>query len=355
MRKYYIDNLRWIFVLLLFPYHTFMVYNSFGEGFYVKGVDIPQTTGFIAATWPWFMPLLFVIAGISSAFALQNRSPAQYVKERISKLLIPLIAGILILIPVQTFFAEKFHNGYTGGYFQQYILFFTKPTDLTGYTGGFTPGQLWFILYLFVISIIALPIMSTYHKSAKKFPVHNIPMLILLTLFILPLLGALILDIGGKSLGEYFAYSILGYFVLSDENILENLDKYRFALFTVSVFSMVLILLCWCGILSVIPDIIYDIFSRFYAWTSILAIIGLGRHYLNYRNKITDYFSKSSFSVYIFHQTWIVMAAYYTLMITKNIFIQIIIILITSILATFISYELCKRMRITRFLFGIKM
>lgn len=356
MRKYYIDNVRWLAVLSLFPYHVFMIYNSFGEGFYVKGEDVPLTTGFIVATWPWFMPLLFVIAGISSAFALQKRSVPQYIKERVFKLFIPLVAGILLLIPAQTYFAERFHNGYTGGYFQQYIMFFTKPTDLTGYTGGFTPGQLWFVLYLFIISLVALPIMNAYSKTKRKLPLQKMPMPVLFILFIFPILGALILDISGKSLGEYFAYFMLGYFFLSDEDILREIDKYRFPLLIISIFNMVLVLLQWNGALGGIFDIypVYDIFSRFYAWIAILSLLGMGRHYLNFKNKFTDYFSKSSFSVYVFHQTWIVAAAYYVLMLTDNVLIQMVLILIVSIFATFATYEICRRMGITRFLFGIK-
>jgi hypothetical protein len=39
MRKYYIDNLRWIIISLLFFFFFFMIYNSFGEKYYIKGID----------------------------------------------------------------------------------------------------------------------------------------------------------------------------------------------------------------------------------------------------------------------------------------------------------------------------
>lgn len=280
MRKHYIDNLRWLAVLMLFPYHIFMIYNTFGESFYIKGADITLTSGFIVVTGRWFMPLLFTIAGASSAFALKKRNAAEYIKERVTKLLIPFVYGILLIVPPQTYFAERFHNDFTGGYFEQYILFFTKPTDLSGYHGGFTPGQLWFILYLFVISLLALPIMMAYQKSGKKLPLQKIPFFTLLILFVLPSLGSLVLDIGGKSLGEFFVYFILGYFLLSNEAIIEKAEKHRFA--------------------------------------------------------------------------WIIVVAYYTFMITSNSIIQMFIILVASIIATFATYELCKRMLVTRFLFGIR-
>lgn len=51
MRKNYIDNLRWLAILLLFPYHTAMIYNDFGENFYIRGPAIPAVSAFILATY----------------------------------------------------------------------------------------------------------------------------------------------------------------------------------------------------------------------------------------------------------------------------------------------------------------
>lgn len=196
--------------------------------------------------------------------------------------------------------------------------------------------------------------MIAYNKSKRKLSLQRVPTPLLLILFIIPLLGSLILDIGGKSLGEYFAYFILGYFLLSNESVLQKIDKYRFPLFIISILCMIAILLGWYGVIGKIPDIAYDIFSRFYAWVMILCLLGMGRHYLNFRNKVTDYFSDSSFPIYIFHQTWIIVIAYYIFTLTDNVLIQIALIMLLSILATFVSYELCKRINVTRFLFGIK-
>ena len=93
MRKHYIDNLRSLCILLLFPYHTFMIYNGF-ESFYIHGDVVKPLSDFILICSPWFMPLMFVLAGISSAFSLKKRETSQYIKERILKLFIPLVFGI---------------------------------------------------------------------------------------------------------------------------------------------------------------------------------------------------------------------------------------------------------------------
>lgn len=87
------------------------------------------------------MTILFVIAGMSCKYSLLKRTNKQFVVERIEKLIIPFFFGVLALVPIMTYTAEVFFNGYTGTYWQQYELFFTKETDLTGYHGGFTPAH----------------------------------------------------------------------------------------------------------------------------------------------------------------------------------------------------------------------
>lgn len=352
MRKYDIDNLRFLSVLLLFPFHTCMIYNNFGENFYVKGPGLRLFNDFILLTSPWFMPLLFVIAGISSSYALKKRTEAEYIKERFYKLFLPFLSGLLLYIPMQTYYAERFHNGYTGGYFQQYYLFFTKPTDLSGYSGGFTPGNLWFILYLFLISLLLLPVLKLFRKLKPELDGYRLKLITVLPLFLLPLVMNPVLNIGGKSIGENLALFLLGFFVLSNEKLQSDLENQRFKLAVAALFLLVLQYVIYYSNWS--SDLLYGIAGFPVKWVCILAILGLGRHFLNYNNAVTAYLSKASFPVYIFHQSWLVAAAYYAFRITDHTFLQVVIILPSSILLTFLNYELFRRIPITRLLFGIK-
>lgn len=353
MRKNYFDNLRWICILFLFPYHTFMIYNTFGESFYVKGADVQITTDFMIATWPWFMPLLFLIAGASSAYSLKKRTVAEYIKERVFKLLIPFLFGVLLLTPIQTYFAEIFHNDYTGNYFEQYILYFTKSTDLSGYHGGFAVAHLWFVLYLFIISIVALPIMSGYAKSPKKLPVDKIPLPALLLLSFIPAFSQTILNFSGKSVGEYLTYFLFGYFFISSDTLQEKIQKNRLSLLGASILCMLTYFFIGAEIEN-FSKILYECLESFYAWISILAILGMGKQYLDFSNRTTEYLSKASFPAYIFHQQWIVVIAYFTLSRIQSISFQMIIIIIFSSIFTFFNYEIFKRLSVTRFMFGMK-
>lgn len=91
MWKNCIDNLRWLAILLLFPYHTAMIYNDFGENFYIRGPAIPAVSAFILATYSWFMPLLFVLSGISAHFTLEKHTAKGFAVERMHKFLVKQI------------------------------------------------------------------------------------------------------------------------------------------------------------------------------------------------------------------------------------------------------------------------
>ncbi|HPX26342.1 MAG TPA: acyltransferase [Treponemataceae bacterium] len=352
MRKHYIDNLRLCTVLLLFPFHTFMIYNNWGENFYVRQASMTFPSFFNGIIWPWFMPLLFLLSGIGAYHALEKRSTVQFIKERFLRLFVPLVTGILIIIPVQTYFAEKFHNGYDGSYFAQYSLFFTKVSDLTGYTGGFTPGHLWFILFLFIISLITLPVI--YLIKERNYPFSSISFLLLLIIGIIPLFGKPIASIGGKSIVEYSLWYLLGYIFFSKDAIIDVLTEKRRLIYSVSTVLFLLFAIINSDIFS-LPDIFTYIASQCYAWFFILSMLVLFKQKMNSTNKTLQYFSDSSFPVYILHQSVLVFCAYYIVKIPVDPIIHIIFILISSIILTFGFYELISRIPvISVILLGIK-
>ena len=342
-RKHYIDNLRVFTVLLLFPYHVFMIYNYWGEPWYIHGGEIVSTSWFIHVGWQWMMPILFAVAGISTAWALQKRSMREYVKERVHKLLLPLLFGTALIVPVQSFIAGIHFNNEVS-----YLNFFTKFTDLSGYDGGFTPGHLWFILYLFVISMVCVPLILL----AKKFPAvmkfaGKLPFPALLFIGILPLLIHPIGNIGGKSIGEYAGYFLLGCFVLSHEAVLLKLERWRFLLLGLSVLGLAE---------TFLTEHFFNegICREFFTCFHIMALLGLSKRYLNFSNKPTAYLSKSSFGVYVFHQSWIVVVAFFVLKIIDVPVLQILIILPASVVLTFLTNEGLKRLPPFRWMFALK-
>jgi len=354
MRRHYIDNIRWLVVLLLFPYHTARIFdNNHLESFYVKGETSPVYSAFMMFCNPWFMPLLFTVAGMSTFYSLQKRSYGNYLNERFCKLFIPLVSGILFLIPVQTYFAERFHNAYCGGYFQQYILFFTKETNLTGYYGGFTPGQFWFILYLFIISLTALPFIIFYEKIKRRLGSTIVLPAAILLVILLAAVMSRILNVDGKDIGGFFSIFMLGYLVLSYEKVMEALARVRWLLIGVALLLIMMRLAAFYGHFDWYRDFrsSFRLEDKITSLVSVLAVLALGKRHLNFRNAMTDYFSRTSFLVYVFHQSWIVLIGYYVVKATAGPVFPFFLTLILSIGMTFLTCALSQRSAIASILF----
>jgi hypothetical protein len=273
-------------------------------------------------------------------------------------LLVPFIVGILVFTPSMSYIADVFHNGYDGGYFAHYGIYFTRWTDLTGYDGGFTPGHLWFLLFLFLYSLLLPLILLLTKKLSKLKPSQWLASLrhnavVLLLLFFVPFVAQPIGDIGGRSLGEYFAFFLIGYFVFSDAKCIDVLQKYSILALVGFVASLTAVVL---STVSVLPNsgILYDLYVEAYAYFFIVLILVFMRRFFNHRTAASSYFSGAAQSIYYFHQTWLVAAGFFIFMATDNRLLQIILMAISTFGLSIASYELSRRKRLLCTLFGIR-
>ncbi|MDE7273128.1 MAG: acyltransferase family protein [Lachnospiraceae bacterium] len=348
MRKHYIDNLRNLTILLLFPVHTFMIWNDFGSKFYIWLGESKILSTLIVLVNPWFMPILFVIAGMSSRFSLGRRSNKEFVMQRIQKLFVPFISGTFFFVPFQTLYARRFFDAYDGGFVENWKYFFTHVTDFSGYDGAFTPGHLWFILFLFLISLLSLAIFrlvpcQNVASRVEKMPVWGI-LLLFIPVWIMYYMG----NFGGFSVGKDMALYLLGYYVLSNDSVMETLEKNRKWLAVL-----------W-GIGSAALVILYyqfkyygDLWINFVGWLSILAVLVFGKKYLDRRSGFTDYLNRASYPVYILHQSILVALAYYVIQICDAFVIQVGLIWIGSFALTIAAYHLVKRIPVVRKMIGV--
>ena len=117
--------------------------------------------GFVSV---WHMPLLFLLAGASTYFALRRRSGKQYLGERFTRLGVPFLIGVFVLlIPVQTWYGARFNSGYTESFWHYLVSgdFLRWNIQEGGdYFGGFGFGHLWFIFVLLLVAVIALPLLA---------------------------------------------------------------------------------------------------------------------------------------------------------------------------------------------------
>ena len=96
-RHYFIDNLRWVTVVLVLIYHVFYNFNAQGVFGGIGGFREHQWWDTVCTVlYPWFMTLMFILAGASSRYALKHRTAKEFRRERARKLLVPSTLGLLL-------------------------------------------------------------------------------------------------------------------------------------------------------------------------------------------------------------------------------------------------------------------
>lgn len=348
MRKHYLDNIRIIIILLLFPYHTFMIWNNFGTKFYIWVGNNSILSSLIVLVSSWIMPVLFVIAGMSARYSLEKRNIKEFTKERVKKILIPFISGLILFIPFQTLYARKFFFDYNGGIIDNLKYFFTHFSDLNGYDGMFTFGHLWFLLYLFIIALITLLVIKKIPFNKIHTKMNKINIFEIILLFIPIFIAYHIGNFGGQSIGKYILLYLIGYYLFSDEFIKKILNYKTIILSLFSISQIILVILYFKY------DYYGDLFVNFVGWFGILSCLIIGNLFLNKENKITKYFKKLSFPIYILHQTILVIIGYYSLKMIDNIVLQIGTIMFGSFIVTILVYEIISKIPILKKIIGVR-
>ena len=100
MRKHYLDNIRFLTIFFVVIFHVYFYYNNIGTEAMFAGLKPYEGAVTFAGiyqyfVYPWFMLLLFVVAGISARYALEKRTERQFLKERVDKILAPSTLGVL--------------------------------------------------------------------------------------------------------------------------------------------------------------------------------------------------------------------------------------------------------------------
>lgn len=93
-----VNNLRWMSVALVLIYHVSYYYNNKGVAGGIGGFGGTQPQDAVLyILYPWFMMLLFLVAGISARYALQRQTTKEFVRTRTLKLLVLATIGILVV------------------------------------------------------------------------------------------------------------------------------------------------------------------------------------------------------------------------------------------------------------------
>lgn len=167
MRLTFIDSLRVFATGFVFVFHCAHVFD--GLKFHVSNPE--SSVGyliFVVFTIMWIMPLFFALAGVSAAGSLEKRGAGAFLRERLTRLVLPYCVGVLVLIPPQKY-VEAVSWGYFSGSFFEFLPFLAARIgdvphgpEIFGSLGH----HLWFLAFLFLYSLAIIPV-NAFLKSER--------------------------------------------------------------------------------------------------------------------------------------------------------------------------------------------
>ena len=371
-RQFYIDWLRCGAMFLLVFYHTGRLFDL--EPWHIKNADLNFAIHvFNRILDIWQMPLFFLLAGAAVWFALEKRSPRSFAWERFLRLFVPLVFGILILVPPQVYFERIFDGDFTGSFLAWYPNTFHGAYQMDNANGNFSWHHLWFLAYLFVFSLILLPLFRYFRREHKKPLISRIAdfctrpgaiflpavPLIIYNLTLRPRYGY-----GNQNLIDdwanflfYITVFFYGFLLVSDGRMLQTVQRNRFTTLIAAFICTLTIYIVETAILILPPAAKSAFLLTAYAvacWLWLIVIIGFGSRLLNFTNKLLRYATDAVLPVYILHQTLIVVIGFYVIQWDVPVVVKYFFIVVSVFLSALAIYEVVRQNNVTRFLFGIK-
>ncbi|MGM9604834.1 MAG: acyltransferase family protein [Faecousia sp.] len=298
-RKTYLDNIRWATVVLVLIYHVFYYFNAQGVfGGFGPFTQVQYQDVILYFVYPWFMALLFVIAGISARYSLQKRSGKEFFKDRTVKLLVPSTLGLFVFYWIAGYF-----NVWVGGGWEQ------MPAELPGFVRYLISvasgiGPLWFAQMLWLFSGLLLLLRKLDRKDALFSCFRNMNAWGVLVFLPLIWASAQVLNtpvITVYRFGIYFTAYLLGYYVFSHEKLQNSLAQNAVPLCTAAAILGIVYTWYYFGTNYAEDECLKSVFTAVYLWIAVLAILGAGKRWLDAQSKLCSFMTRQSSGIYMLH------------------------------------------------------
>jgi glucan biosynthesis protein C len=375
IRRHDLDWVRVITIFLVFLYHSSLFFWT--GWWYIKNAQTSDVTDFFVNILGfWMMPLLFVIAGSAAFFSIGRRSNSEFKIERVLRLLVPFFFGLLVLVPPMTYL-DRMVRGYFSGSFIQYLPhFFQGLYSMTGPSSGdIHNAHLWFLLYLFVVTLMALPIVRFLVNGKGKTAIGGLSRLmarpgaiylsivpsILISLALAPVSIRTYMVIGDWSyILCVLSGFLFGFIYCMDMRFWDAIEKQRAWSLSAALVATGIWIILW--IKNVDTTSTYSLsqmpFTALWVtttWLYVLAVLGYARRHLSFSNRFLAYTSEASLPFYVLHLPVVVVVGFFVVPLNIAAWAKYLMILAVSFTCIMMIYEfVIKRVNLIRFLFGMR-
>jgi len=374
-RRFDLDWVRVITMLVVFVFHSGMFFVSWPWHLKNDQLSLP-IEAFNGFADLWQMPVLFLVSGAATWFSLNSRRAGNFINERMLRLLIPLAFGTLVLVPLQIYFERIFKQQSHGSFFAFYPHFFQGMYSYTG-SGNFGWSYLWFLVYLFIITLIAVPIFLFLNRPRGKKLADGLASFAskpgAIFAWFLPMALCLVLlqplfPYSEKNLvGDmawftvYLFCFVFGYLFCTDRRFWDAIERHAFS--ALALAGITSAALAYLEFSKSMPPIGYSLersgalaLRILCSWCWIVTFLGMARKFLSFSNRFLSYANEAVLPFYVLHHMVIIGVGSYVIRWDIPVLVKYLLIIAVSFTIIMLLYEfVVKRTNVTRFLFGMRM
>lgn len=325
-RLYDLDWLRILSILAVFVFHS-------GRFFDLGDWHLKNTATYLnmqiwsAFQVQWLMPVIFIVSGASTYFALSRRSAGQFLRERLQRLLVPLLLGAFTHVAVQVYIERLTHYDFRGSFFDFYAGEYFKGWYGLGGNFAWMGLHLWYLLVLFVFSLLFLPLLRWLRTPGGQALMDRLGALFARSVWVyllaLPVIALInLLDpggigmraFGGWSLFVYMLFFLYGYWIYSQPDMLDQISRLRWLSLGLGIGLVVLMIASRSLAESPFGSLGFARFQSVYglsAWCWLLAIIGFARRHLRLNHPRLAEWNEMVLPFYILHQSVLIYVGYF--------------------------------------------
>jgi glucan biosynthesis protein C len=372
-RLFYLDWLRVLAVLTVFYFHTLRPFDL--TYWHVKNTQQSLVITILLFFFSqWGMVLFFVLSGAACWFALRSRSGRQFLRERSLRLLVPLVAGFLLFSPLQAYLEALNHGSFTGS-FLQFVPWFVEHIQISWHAPWISyPYHLWFLEFLWVFSLIALPLFLFLRGAAGSRLIDKLAawcarpggiflFIVPITLIRVTLAAAFPGEHDWAEVVYYLTFFVYGYLLFSRPSFAETIRRQGLIALGLGILCFLIIgatyaagyLETWASSSYTPGALLYQLLLSIYTWAWIVFVLACGIRWLNFNTKRLPEANEAVLPFYVLQQPAIIVIAFYVVQWNMAILPKWLIISTLALALILAVYELLiRRINGMRWLFGMK-
>jgi hypothetical protein len=371
-RRADLDWLRIAAFALLILYHCGMYYVAEWDWHVKNNQTYEWLQDLMKLTNPWRMSLLFLLSGMALALARPKFSGWTLLRLRSSRLLVPLLFGMFVVVVPQVYFEARSQQLIEPGYLNFWWQYINPNTELLrehhSPIGLLTWNHLWFLPYLFCYSVLLLPLHGLFSRlstACERVPLWyfalaliGLSLLAVLTLrAAFPTTHALLDDWYNHA--KYGLVFVAGYLLALQRHWWATLPRWRYGMLLTAVMGYTLLVADNHDVFDDLtgPVWLLSLCSVLNHWAWLGLVLAFAAQYLQQpafdpAGKIRRYASAAILPWYVLHQTLTVVFAVALQPLQLHDGLEAALLISLTVLGCAVGYEIIRRQPLLNWLTG---